>query len=254
MNHSPSLCVLLSTLLISTTAAAQDAPKKKAAAALAEILKGSADDFIKRFDKNKDGYLSRDELPPRLAERFDRFDQNQDDKLDRKEVEQMLQLVRKALGQAANAPAKKGGEADRVVNDILQRMDKNNDGMVSKDEAMGPLKEAFDRLDRNKDGFLDKDELRTFAERRLALGMAMAKGGDGRPLQAQRNRPDFDALDKDADGRLTREELKGTPYEDVFDQIDTNKDGKIDKKEFEAYLKKQEEKAKPDGGSSSKSP
>jgi hypothetical protein len=30
----------------------------------------------------------------------------------------------------------------------------------------------------------------------------------------------------------------------VFDQIDTNKDGKIDKKEFKAYQQKQAEKDK----------
>src|SRR5262249_23125320 len=159
----------------------------------------SADDFIKRFDKNKDGYLTKDELPPRLAERFSQFDTNQDDKLDRKEVEQMLQAVRMVLGQAAKAAMKKGGDAGGNVKNILQRMDKNNDGKISKDEAQGPLKEAFDRLDKNKDGYLDKDELRAFAERRLALGMPPAKG-DGPPGKAGRNRPDFDALDKDADG------------------------------------------------------
>src|SRR5436305_1094404 len=51
--------------------------------------------------------------------------------------------------------------------------------------------------------------------------------------------------DKDADGRLTRDELKGTPWADRFDDIDANKDGKIDRKEFEAYLKRQEERKKP---------
>jgi Ca2+-binding EF-hand superfamily protein len=47
--------------------------------------------------------------------------------------------------------------------------------------------------------------------------------------------PDFDALDRDADGRLTRDELKGTAW---ADQIDANKDGKIDRKEFAEFFKK----------------
>ena len=38
---------------------------------------------------------------------------------------------------------------------------------------------------------------------------------------------------------LTPDELKGTPFAEHFDEIDTNKDGKIDRKEFEAYLRKQ---------------
>ena len=40
--------------------------KKQVPPVLARILQGSPEDFIKRFDKNKDGYLSKDELPGRL--------------------------------------------------------------------------------------------------------------------------------------------------------------------------------------------
>ena len=72
--------------------------------------------------------------------------------------------------------------------------------------------------------------------------MGGGKPGAGGPAAQG---PDFDALDKNADGRLTRDELKGTPYADKFEEIDTNKDGKIDKKEFAAYLKKQAEKKSP---------
>src|SRR5207245_508188 len=99
-------------------------------------------------------------------------------------------------------------------------------------EARGPLASNFDRLDTNKDGYLDRQELLR-AIRMGLLGGGRPGGGDGRPGV------DFDALDKNADGRLTRQELKGTPYFDKFDDIDTNKDGKIDPKEFAAYLKKQ---------------
>jgi Ca2+-binding EF-hand superfamily protein len=72
------------------------------------------------------------------------------------------------------------------------------------------------------------------AERILANRQGRGNGAAAR----QRDRPDFDALDLNADGRLTRQELKGTRFAEVFEQIDTNKDGKIDRKEFEAYLKK----------------
>src|SRR5262249_14205982 len=108
----------------------------------------------------------------------------------------------------------------------------------SKEEAKGPLAEAFDQLDTNKDGFLDKDELR-----RAAARFRSARQGK-RPDQ-RRDSPrkpaalDFDALDLNADGRLTRDELRSTSLADKFDEIDANKDGKIDRKEFEAYLKKQ---------------
>lgn len=211
------------------------APKKKGAPS-AELLKGNADDLLKRLDKNKDGYLTKDELPPRLAERFAELDRNGDGKLDKKEVEAMFQVLRKMAGDAPSKGPERP-EVERRVNEMLERLDTNKDGKISKDEAKGPLAENFDRVDTNKDGYLDKSELRAAAAR--MLGMQKGAPGKGVP---NGSRPDFDALDKDADGRLTKDELKGTPYFDRFDDLDTNKDGKIDRKEFQAYLKKQDEK------------
>ena len=42
----------------------------------------------------------------------------------------------------------------RVVANLLERMDQNKDGKISKDEARGPLAQNFADLDRNKDGSL----------------------------------------------------------------------------------------------------
>lgn len=57
-----------------------------------------------------------------------------------------------------------------------------------------------------------------------------------------RDAPDFDALDKDADGRLNREELKGTPWVEAFSRFDTDNSGQVDRREFEAFFRKDEEK------------
>src|SRR5579859_6686427 len=66
-----------------------DDPKSPPAVppALANFLKLDADGVLKALDKNGDGYLTPDEMPPRLAKLFSRFDTNGDGKLDHAEIE-----------------------------------------------------------------------------------------------------------------------------------------------------------------------
>jgi Ca2+-binding EF-hand superfamily protein len=210
-------------------------PKKPVPPAFLELIKSSPEEFIKRFDKNKDGFLTRDEVPPFLAKTFDKADTNSDGKLDRGEIDQLLGRLRQRFGVAAKAPT--GPAIEKVVNGLLAQFDTNKDGKISKAEARGRLAENFAQLDLNKDGYLDRDELRRMAARIVANQKGPAGGLGQGPAG-----PDFDALDRNADGRLSREELQSTPYARRFDEIDTNRDGQIDRHEFEAFLKREAEK------------
>ena len=46
-----------------------------------------------------------------------------------------------------------------TVAQIFERMDANNDGVISKTEAKGPLKNDFSKVDTNSDGVLSKEEI-----------------------------------------------------------------------------------------------
>ena len=230
--------LLVLTLVLVSDAGGQPGdkpqPKKPLPPAVEKLLKLSPEQFIQRFDKNKDGMLSRDELPRFMGKAFERFDANNDGKLERAEVTRMLQGLRVFFG--LQQPAAKGGaQVEALVNKLLARFDTDKDGKISKAEAMGRLADAFAQIDTNKDGLLDRQELRVLATRLLAN----QKGGG---FKGAGPRLDFDALDRNADGRLTRAEVRGSPLEKLFDQIDTNRDGRISREEFEAYLEKSESK------------
>src|SRR5438445_175261 len=236
MSHGAiALAVLVSSFVVTSTARPQTELAKQLPPRLVELLKSTPDQFIKRLDKNMDGVLTKNELPPFLGKNFEKWDLNGDGKLNRDEVGQMLNAVRKFLG-VENPAAKNIPQVEKIIDNILLRMDTNKDGKISKEEAKNQIAANFDRLDKNKDGYLDRSELRVIAAR------FAEKKGQGGPIGKPGSGPafDFDALDANADGRLTRDELKGSPLLQRFNEIDTNRDGQIDRREFDAFLKKEE--------------
>ena len=62
-----------------------------------------------------------------------------------------LELVKSVKVEKSRRP-KKGGEKD-----FVRKYDKDNDGLVSKEEFTGQSR-LFDRLDQNKDGHVDESE------------------------------------------------------------------------------------------------
>src|SRR5262249_22102452 len=138
----------------------------------------------------------------------------------------------------AGTPAK-NPELSRRVDEIFNRLDTNKDGKISREEAKGPLEKNFDAIDRNKDGFLDKAEVSQVIDRMNQRKLNAVNPGSDTVTAPVRRLADFDALDLDADGRLSKDEIAKSPFAKQFDDMDTNKDGKIDRKEFEAFLKKQ---------------
>jgi Ca2+-binding EF-hand superfamily protein len=231
-------------VVLFTCATAQDPkkdPPKKMPAIVEEMLKLTPEQLIKRFDKNGDGFLSKDELPMFLGKAFDASDKNSDGKLDREEVAALQTLLRNFFAAGAQpktpSPSK---EIEQIIDKLLKQFDTDGDGKISRKEAKGQILASFDQYDTNKDGFLDRTELRALAERLQANQKGFPpKGGPGPAY-------DFDALDKNADGRLTKEELKGTPLYDRFAEIDTDGNGMIDRREFEAFLERENAKKKKD--------
>ncbi|RZZ86396.1 EF-hand domain-containing protein [Pseudoxanthomonas winnipegensis] len=105
-------------------------------------------------------------------------------------------------------------------------LDTNQDGKISRAEAAANpwLAKQFDALDKNKDGFLSRDEL-------------------PRPPRGERGHgpgPDgwLSRLDTNHDGRISAAEAKADPkFAARFAEMDVNKDGFVDKADFEQKVK-----------------
>jgi len=158
-----------------------------------------ADEFIQDHDSNKDGVLSKDELPERFRHNFEKLDANKDGKISKEELEkgfhhlqarrrpsdfvfvlvemsdcdeccaEELQVVYDFLrkldkdgnGKIAADELKAGREelVNKRVDAVFKALDTNKDGKISKEEARGQVRRHFDELDTNKDGFVSRDEL-----------------------------------------------------------------------------------------------
>lgn len=68
--------------------------------------------FMSRFDENKDGAISKDEAPDRMAENFDRLDQNGDGKITADEFSQMFNRGGRPGGEGGERRGfgRRGGE------------------------------------------------------------------------------------------------------------------------------------------------
>lgn len=128
---------------------------------------------------------------------------------------------------AATAMAQRGNQEGReppTAAEFVTRLDKDNDGKVSKSEFDGPA-EHFIQLDKNSDGYISKDEAPTGPPPGQQQGQQQRgeRGGTGQG-------GDFvTKLDKNNDGKVSKSEFDG-PSEH-FSQLDKNKDGYVSEDE-----------------------
>lgn len=90
---------------------------------------------VKKYDKNGDGYVSREEAPPPWQPNFDAADSDEDGQISVAEVDAVIKL----LGAQTGA-------------NLVKLYDNDHDGFVGREEAPPAWKPNFDAADTDKDG------------------------------------------------------------------------------------------------------
>jgi Ca2+-binding EF-hand superfamily protein len=228
MNSQP---LSLSLLLIATSVVAQSPNPRPTPPPRVALL---------ALDTNGDGTLSVEEIAAASAGLIT-LDKDHDGQLT------SLEYLPNQGDPAANKP-------DETVQRLMA-LDRNGDGVLSKDEVPERMQGLFDRTDVNHDGKLTPDEIRDSAKTQSGPSGRAQRSGEATRIDPLLNTIDTDhdgilsaaeiaaaptalkAIDKDGDGELSSTELRPkqmTPTDrakHMLDEWDTNKDGKITKPE-----------------------
>jgi Ca2+-binding EF-hand superfamily protein len=171
------------------------------------------------MDRNKDGKLTKDELPEQLRDRiapiFERLGKDE--------------ISLEEFSRFAGGPGG-GGRPDPT--EMFNRLDRDGDGKIAKNEIPtdGPpfIAELLKRIGKDE---VTREDFQEATRRMFAQQPPNVPGqrpGDGpRPLQ----QPIFlRVLDANQDGRLSKDEL--AKIADKFNELDQNSDGQLDPREL----------------------
>jgi Ca2+-binding EF-hand superfamily protein len=174
--------------------------------------------FLKSADLNKDGVIDQSEFQQSRDKWFADLDANKDGFVTADELKAFgdkmhAEWAKKHGDQATNnqpdANKKHGDFSQR----ILQRVDTDKDGKISKAEFDAEGSKLFARLDDNGDGKISENEM---PQRHWArFGGQM-----------------FDRMDADKDGKVTKAEFQAAG-DRMFQRLDKNGDGIIEKDEMQ---------------------
>ena len=159
----------------------------------------SQDALFSILDRDRDGKLSRRELEA-AGSILARLDRDKDGSLSKREIAAVASD--RAPSSRPSRPSRERSSRERDSRDgissYVKRLDKNNDGKITREEASGPIKERFDRLDEDGDGILKVEDVEKAFKRSRSRSSQDSKDSDTRESDRRKRSP---KARKDSDSR-----------------------------------------------------
>jgi Ca2+-binding EF-hand superfamily protein len=215
--------------------------------------------WFHEIDTAHKGEITREEFVKYRMKTFDQLDTKKDGKLT---LEEFLKVAEPPFSQDAQGGPTLEERRARARAEF-ETLDTNRDGVVDRAEAEALIHAEFNQYDTDRDNKVTEPELRLIIQRTLQREALERQQMEARRRQGMVALNDFidlqlrsaDNLDKNGDGKISQQEYAAVagpadgpqaqglpPYELrrkiamlKFQEIDTNKDGVLDRVELTAH-------------------
>ncbi len=163
----------------------------------------SQDALFAILDRDRDGKLSRRELEA-AGSILARLDRDKDGSVSKREIAAAAS-DRAPSSRSSRERSSRERDSRGGISSYARRLDKNEDGKLTKDEASGPIKERFDRLDEDGDGILKIEDIEKAFRRPRSRSPKDSKDSDSRESDRRKRSPkDRKDSDSPEDGGKAR--------------------------------------------------
>ncbi len=125
-----------------------------------QYAKPSIDQIFERWDKNKDGLLSKNEIPDFLWKNISYADKDQNGSVSKQELQKFRTRAQGNIGMNKEKSFSDKRINQENIQQLLKRFDRNHDNALGKEEVPSSLWEKISKLDFNKDDLISEEEFR----------------------------------------------------------------------------------------------